>query len=90
MNFYIYGYGLNDRNSILGWTSGFFLFATVTRLFVGPTQSPVQWVPGAISPGVKRPWLEAEHSHPANAEFKNAWSYTSSTPLIRLHSVVFS
>jgi hypothetical protein len=33
-----------------------FLFsvASVSRPAVGPTQPPVQWVPGVLSPGVKR------------------------------------
>jgi hypothetical protein len=55
---------------------------------MGPTQSPIQWVPGALSLGVKRPGREADHSPPSSAEVKIAWSYTS-TPPIRLHGVVF-
>jgi hypothetical protein len=39
--------------------------------------------------GVKRPGREADHSPPSSAEVKNAWHYTSTTP-IRLHSVVLS
>jgi len=38
---------------------------------------PIQWVSGALSPGVKQPGREADHSHPSSAEFKNAWRYTS-------------
>jgi hypothetical protein len=55
----------------------------------GATQTPVQWLPGAFSLGVK--WLghEADHSPPSSAEVKNAWSYTS-TPSICLHGVVLS
>jgi hypothetical protein len=49
----------------------------------------LQWVPGALSLGVKRPVSEADHSPPSSAEFKNAWSCTS-TPPIRLHGVVLS
>jgi hypothetical protein len=37
--------------------------------------------------GVKRPAREADNSPPSSAEVKNAWSYTSITP-IRLHGVV--
>jgi hypothetical protein len=29
-----------------------------------PTQAPIKWVPGAISPGVKQSVREAEHSTP--------------------------
>jgi hypothetical protein len=56
---------------------GIFLFTTVSRPALGPTQPPIQWVSGAVSLGVKRPGCEADHSLPSNAEFKNAWSYTS-------------
>jgi hypothetical protein len=53
------------------------LFTTVSRQALRPTQPPVQWVPGALSLGVKRPGREADHSPPSSAEVKNAWSYTS-------------
>jgi hypothetical protein len=32
-----------------------------SRLAVGPTQPPIQWIPGALSLGVKRPGREADH-----------------------------
>jgi hypothetical protein len=38
----------------------------------GAAQPPMQWVPGAISPGVKRLGSEADHSLPISAEIKNA------------------
>jgi hypothetical protein len=53
------------------------LFTTVSRPALGPTQSPIQWVPGALSLGVKRPGREADHSPPSSAEVNNARSYTS-------------
>jgi hypothetical protein len=62
---------------------------TVSRTALGPTQPPIQWVPGALSLGVKRPGREADHSPPSSAEAKNAWSYTSISS-IRLHGVVLS
>jgi hypothetical protein len=34
------------------------------------TQPPLQWPSGALSPDVKRPGREADHSPPASAEFK--------------------
>jgi hypothetical protein len=34
------------------------------------TQPPIQWVPGALSLGVKRPLREADHSPPSSAEVK--------------------
>jgi len=52
-----------------GAIMGILLFATVSRPALGPTHSPIQWVPTCLSLGVKRPGREAE--------VKNAWSYTS-------------
>jgi hypothetical protein len=56
---------------------------------LGLTQPPIQWVPAALSLGVKRLGREVDHSPPPSAEVKNAWSYTS-TPQLRLHGVVLS
>jgi hypothetical protein len=50
-------------------------------LQTGHDQPPIQWVPGALSSGVKRPGREADHSPPSSDEVKNAWGYTS-TPNI--------
>jgi hypothetical protein len=71
-----------------GGGTGIFLFTTAPRTALVPTQPPIQWVPGALSLGVKRPRREADHS-PPRAEIKNACSYTA-TPPIRLHGVVLS
>jgi hypothetical protein len=57
---------------------GIFLFTTASRTVLGPTQSPIQWIPRALSLGVTRPGRETDHSSPSSAEVKNAWSYTSS------------
>jgi hypothetical protein len=46
----------------------------------GSTQSPIQWVPGPISKGVKRPEREADHSPAATAEVKKLWIYISNPP----------
>jgi hypothetical protein len=56
-----------------------FLFME-SRPAVGSTQPPIQWVPGALSPWVKRPGREADHSPPASAEVKKLWIYTSTPP----------
>jgi hypothetical protein len=42
------------RGSIPGRSKGFFPLASVSRPALRPTQPPVQWVPGVLSPGVKR------------------------------------
>jgi hypothetical protein len=49
---------------------GIFLFFTLSRLALGPTHSPIQWVPGALSLGVEWPGREADHSPPSTAEVK--------------------
>jgi hypothetical protein len=63
------GYGLDDRGSIL--ERGKILFSTASRPALGPTQPPIEWVPGAISPGVKGPGRETDHSPPSSADVKN-------------------
>jgi hypothetical protein len=47
---------------------GIFLFTTTSRTAVVPTQTPIQWVPGALSLEVKRQVREADHSPPSSAE----------------------
>jgi hypothetical protein len=49
---------------------GIFLFTTASRTTLGPTQPPIQWVPGALSLKVKRPGREANHLPPSSAEVK--------------------
>jgi hypothetical protein len=36
-----------------------------------PTHPPIQLIPGALSPGIKRPGFEAHHLLSSNAEVKN-------------------
>jgi hypothetical protein len=59
---------------VLGFDSrrelGIFLFTTVSKTALGPTQPPIQWVLGALSLGQKRPGREADHSPPSSAEVK--------------------
>jgi hypothetical protein len=56
---------------------------------LGPTQPPIQWVPGAHSLGVKQPGHEADHSPPTSAEVKKTWIYIA-TPPICLNGVVIN
>jgi hypothetical protein len=57
-----------------------FLFSNehflLSRSVLGSTQPPIQWVPGTLSPGVKRQGREADHSPPGSAEVKKVWIYT--------------
>jgi hypothetical protein len=86
--------------NLLGWTIGglwfdsrrglgIFLFTIASRPALGPTQPPIQWVPGALSLGVKRPGHEADLSPPSSAEVKECVELYLHSP-IRLHGVVLS
>jgi hypothetical protein len=48
-----------------------FLYSTSSRPALGCGKPPIQFVPVAISPGVKRPRPEADHSRLCSAELKN-------------------
>jgi hypothetical protein len=75
------GYGLDGlRVRVRVLVGHNFLSSTSSRPVLGPTQPPVQWLPGALSLGVKRPGREADHAPSASAEAKKMWIYTS-TPL---------
>jgi hypothetical protein len=58
---------------VLGFDSwrglGIFII-TASRTALEPTQPPIQWVPGALSLGVKRPGREDDYSSPSSAEVK--------------------
>jgi len=47
-----------------------FLFATLSSLL------PHVYPGGDLSPGIKQPGRETDHSLPYSAKVKNAWSYT--------------
>jgi hypothetical protein len=77
------GYGLGGRGVGVRVPVGVvFLCSTSSRPVLGPTQPPIQLVPGALSPRVKRPVREADHSPPTSAELKNTWIYTSTPPYV--------
>jgi hypothetical protein len=59
---------------------GNFRYSTSSRPALGSTQSPIHWVMGTLSPGVKRPGRETDHSRPTSAQVKKTWIYTSTNP----------
>jgi hypothetical protein len=61
-------YELDDREFDSRRGLGIFLFTTASKTALGLTQPPIQWVPGALSLGVKRPVREADHSPPSSTE----------------------
>jgi hypothetical protein len=78
MNWTIRVLGFDFRRGL-----GIFLFTTASRTALGPTQPPIQGVPGALSLGLKRPVVKLTiHLHLVPMS-KNEWSYTS-THQIRL------
>jgi hypothetical protein len=68
-------------------------FSVHHRIQTGSGTLPASYPMGIVGSfpggGVKRPGREVEQSPPSSAEFRTAWSYTS-TPPIRLHGVVLS
>jgi hypothetical protein len=63
--FYIY-----SSVGLISGTERDFLSSTVSGSVLRPGQPPIQWVPGLISPGIKRPKREFDLSHPCSAEVK--------------------
>jgi hypothetical protein len=57
--------------TVTDWTIGFLgfdsrrglgiLLFTASRTALGPTQPPIQWIPGTLSLGIKRPGREDDH-----------------------------
>jgi len=75
------GYGLNDWVSIPGRCRDFCLSYRV-QTGSGAHWASFQWVPWAITSGVKWPELEADHSPLSSAKVRNVWSCTFTLPNI--------
>jgi hypothetical protein len=70
-----------DRGSIPGRGESIFTLTSVSRPALGPTQPLVQWVPGVLSPGVKRDRGVTLTTHPHLLPRSwMSWSYTFSPP----------
>jgi hypothetical protein len=85
-------YGLDDRggrSSSPGRIKNI-LFSISFRPALGPTQTPIQRVPGGPFPrGAQRQRREADHCPPTSVEVKKTWIYTLTPPYaIRLHGAV--
>jgi hypothetical protein len=65
------GYWLVDRGVGVLSPGGVknFHFSMSSRPTLGSTQSPIQWLLGALSTGIKRPGPETNNSPPTSAEF---------------------
>jgi hypothetical protein len=70
-------YGLDDR--AIGVRSPAGALTSVSRPALGPTQPPVKWVPGVLSPGVKRGRGVMLTTHPHLVP--RSWKSRSYTPL---------
>jgi hypothetical protein len=73
------GYGQEGKSSSTGRVK-YFLFSTSSGSALESTQPPIQWVPTALTPRVKRPGREAEDSSPAIAEVKKILIHTCTLP----------
>jgi hypothetical protein len=65
-------------------------FSTPSRPPLGPTQPPIKWVPGDLSPGVKQPGREADHSSPTSTKVKKTWVYTSTPTYVFIAQCLIS
>jgi hypothetical protein len=80
------GYDLESCSSLPGRGKIFYFHSFQTGF--GSHQSLIQWVRGAISPGVKRPRREVDYSPPSNAEVKNGGAIPPLPRMSSWHSVL--
>jgi hypothetical protein len=70
-----------------------FPLTSVSRLVLGPTQPPVQWVPGVFPKAKARPGRDADHLPPSSAEVENEqelYLLSPQAPLWRVVGLLFS
>jgi hypothetical protein len=75
------GYGLDDRGVGVRVLVGSRIFSSPRRA-TGSGVHTTSYLMGteALSPGIQRPWREADHSPLASVEVKKMWIYTSIPP----------
>jgi hypothetical protein len=74
---------------VKGWFENWF-FSTASRLTLGPTKPPIQWVQRDLSLGVKRQESGADHAPPFSAKVTKWWRYTSTPPYVFMVKVKLS
>jgi hypothetical protein len=57
-----------------------FYLSISSRAALGAIRPSILWLPGALSPGVRRPERETHQSPPTRAEGKKTWIYTPIPP----------
>ena len=67
-------YGLNDQGIVVRFHAKSKRFVRLQNFHIGPGAHPASY---SVVIGDKR---EAEYSFPSSAEFKNSWSYSSTSP----------
>jgi hypothetical protein len=85
------GYDLDDPGVGVSSPGGIknFRFSMPSIPSLGSTQSPIQWISVASSPGIKRPGREAGRSPPTRAEVKKTFIYTSTPPYLYIYLTYF-
>jgi hypothetical protein len=61
------GHGLDNRGTVVRFPP----FSKASKQPLGPTEPPIQWLPGALPPELKQPTNEADRSLPSTVEVKN-------------------
>jgi hypothetical protein len=84
-----YDIGLDDWGFESQQGLEIFLFTTMSRPALGPTQPPIQWVPGALSLGVKQLGCEVDHTPLSSAEVKEWIELYLHSPIC-VHGMVLS
>jgi hypothetical protein len=74
------GYRLDGRVFGVRFPVGPRIFSKSSRPALGSTQPPIQLVPGALPPVLKRPGREADHSSWCRGQ--EMWIYTSTPPYV--------